>query len=527
MKRIILIVIGLLTAPAWALAEMGVPGECWMQYASPEEAGWSSNRIDEATALADSIGTAAYETRARAEARPDRGSHAPGEHWHYKNWDFNVLGTIFRRETGKDLFEAFQRRIADPLDMEDFRLRDGYDHLEPENSIHPAYPFRMSARDLARFGLLFLSKGAWDGEQVIPAEWIDESTASHSEVAGDPGTGYGYMWWTLEDAFEGRDGFEARGFGGHTITVIPDLEVVFVHRVNTWAGDHVGYARVRQLLDLLLAARSGEAGKNPRLVRLPDPPVGAAAAGIAPERLTSYEGSYPVVPGVAVQVDYDEGRLLLESNRLGRYALIPITKRVFLAEDARELVYFLPNESGNGVELVAERILLLQARALARAGRAEQALERLERAVEFYPASAGAHRALGDALVQAGRTDAAAAAYRRSAALDPVDLETSLRLARLAAASAETSPDALAPYVGAYAVREITVEVTRADGSLRATGPPSRDPVALVPEGGDNFFWDVPDGVRRLKFVRDARGDVVGLEIHSETGLATTLERTE
>jgi hypothetical protein len=385
----------------------------------------------------------------------------------------------------------------------------------------------MSARDLARFGLLFLSNGAWNGEQVIPAEWIAESTASYSDVDGSSGTGYGYMWWTLEDAFAGHDGFEARGFGGHTITVIPDLDVVFVHRVDTWAGDRVGYARIRQLLDRLLAARSGGARENPRLVRLPDPPVGAGAARIAPERLATYEGAYPVVPGVAVQIDYDDGRLLLDSDRLGRYALIPITKRAFLVEDARSLVYFLPDDSGNGVELVAERILLLQAQALARAGRTEQALERLERAVEFYPVSANAHRALGDALVQAGRPDDAAAAYRRSVALDPADLETSLRLARLGAASAEASPDALAPYVGAYAGGEITVEVTRADGALRASGPPAPDPVALVPEGGDRFLWEIPDGVLRLKFVRDGRGEVVGLEIHREAGLAAALDRTE
>jgi len=58
---------------------------------------------------------AAYRTKAMAEATPERHSHAPGTFWFYNNWDFNVLGAIYRQETEKDIYESFKTMIADPI----------------------------------------------------------------------------------------------------------------------------------------------------------------------------------------------------------------------------------------------------------------------------------------------------------------------------------------------------------------------------------------------------------------------------
>ena len=82
--------------------------------------------------------------------KPERGAHAPGTFWCYNNWDFNTLCTIFEQETGTKVFEEFATRFAAPLGMQDYRVRDGYYHYELDKSVHPAYPFRLSARDSAR-----------------------------------------------------------------------------------------------------------------------------------------------------------------------------------------------------------------------------------------------------------------------------------------------------------------------------------------------------------------------------------------
>ncbi|MDD1717409.1 MAG: serine hydrolase, partial [Methanoregulaceae archaeon] len=132
---------------------------------------------------------AAGEAASMKALRPDRGSHAPGTFWYYNNWDFNALGTIFDQLSGeKNIYTAFDKRIADPIGMEDYDPSELRYTYEPY-SRHPYYGFRMSTRDLARFGLLFLRNGRWGEQQVVPADWVRESTASHS-VTG-PQSGYG------------------------------------------------------------------------------------------------------------------------------------------------------------------------------------------------------------------------------------------------------------------------------------------------------------------------------------------------
>lgn len=169
---------------------------------------------------------ASHETSDMKRNRPARGSHLPGEFWWYNNWDFNVLGTIYRRRTGEDIFESFARRIAAPIGMQDFSPHDGRYVTEPE-SIHPAYPFSLSARDAARFGLLFLKRGQWGGRQIVPANWVKDSTATASPTNRGH-HGYGYLWWTLPPDVFGPGAAYASGNGGQIIAIVPSKQMVAV-----------------------------------------------------------------------------------------------------------------------------------------------------------------------------------------------------------------------------------------------------------------------------------------------------------
>ena len=217
---------------------------------------------------------AAYESPGMKESRPPRGSHPPDTFYYYNNWDFNTLGTIFNQETGKDLFEEFRDRIAVPIEMEDFVMEtDTYYHYELEYSIHPAYPFEMSARDMARFGYLFLRNGRWNDQKIIPEEWITESIYPYS--IANSAFGYGYMWWIIiDDYFRGLDIYLAMGYRGHMIIVVPGADLVFVHRVNTFnEWDEVRSIQILIMLDLILKAKVAEAKEDPVLVPLDDVPV--------------------------------------------------------------------------------------------------------------------------------------------------------------------------------------------------------------------------------------------------------------
>lgn len=195
---------------------------------------------------------AAAEPPSMKMRRPERGSHAPGTFWYYNNWDFNVLGTIYRQQAKEDIFKAFETRLARPIGMQDFTAADGkyaFAHV----SEHPAYHFDLSARDLARFGWLYLNKGNWKGRQIVPAAWIDESTRLISDV--DPGIGYGYMWWPskLDSQRNVRIGpgtYSARGFGSQFLLVAPARDLVIAHL----HADQMPEEKLARLLRLTMQA---------------------------------------------------------------------------------------------------------------------------------------------------------------------------------------------------------------------------------------------------------------------------------
>ena len=206
---------------------------------------------------------ALYESAVMKQRRPARYTMQAGTHWYYNNWDFNALGTIFEKYTGKKVFEAIEEEIARPIGMEDFSATDGT-YVTGDDSIHPAYPFRITARDLARFGLLMLNEGQWNGREIIPRDWVRESTRYHSDAALYGADGYGYMWWVVRDhnKFPHLPGvtlpegsYSARGAGGHYLLVIPERNMVIVHRVNTdIRGNRVSKAEFGTLAQMILSA---------------------------------------------------------------------------------------------------------------------------------------------------------------------------------------------------------------------------------------------------------------------------------
>ncbi len=208
--------------------------------------------------------------------RPRRHSHPAGTFWYYNNWDFNALGTIFEQETGTKIFEEFERRYAKPLQMEDFKVSrcrylDSSNYGDSLISKHRYYLFRVSARDLARFGLLFLREGQWRDRRIVSSDWVNESTATHSKIG--PDSGYGYMWWTgTKEGFypsvNVKDhSYRASGWGGHKIFVMPYRNLVVVHRVNTdWKGQRVSSGEIGRLLwHILDAAGETDIGEKPTL----------------------------------------------------------------------------------------------------------------------------------------------------------------------------------------------------------------------------------------------------------------------
>ena len=180
-----------------------------------------------------------------AASWPGRGSAPPGTKFHYSNWDFNVLGEIYQRVTGTALFVAVDRLLAEPLGFRDWnplqhaRLRYGYDPLGATPRF-PNFAMQLSARDLACLGQLYLNCGMWNGQQVVPANWVEQSTRCLVQTGlPNPFGHYGYLWWTIDDTNESAlpgGSYSAIGLGGKVISIVPADDLVIVVLCAHMAG---------------------------------------------------------------------------------------------------------------------------------------------------------------------------------------------------------------------------------------------------------------------------------------------------
>jgi len=350
------------------------------------------------------------------DRRPARGSHEPGSHWWYNNWDFNVAGVVFEQLTGERIFEAFEKAIADPIGMQDYRISDGYYHYEHGKSAHAAYPFRMSSRDLARFGLLYARGGRWKDDQVIRSDWIEESTRAHSEV--DMGTGngsaYGYMWW-----IEGSEGFTARGMGGHILAVYPRLDLIMVVRADTYHEKSLSTRACMMLFDKVRSAGGGRRADDPRLL-----PLAPSAAGDTPgyslpvTGLDRYSCEIEMESGGKVRVGAEGGVLTVDFGQ-GTYELRPESDTRFIAEDLEDPFLFDLAEDGRVTAIWAERLCYLEATAAVKRGDLNAARSWLQKAVEKFPESSRTHFNLARILHATGKSPEALPHVRRALAMDP------------------------------------------------------------------------------------------------------------
>jgi CubicO group peptidase (beta-lactamase class C family) len=286
---------------------------------------------------------AAYAAADQDSTRPARGSHPPNTFFFYNNWDFNVLGVIYERAVDSSLFRSLDERIARPIGMEDYTPADGFLVYEPSGSMHPAHTIRMSARDLARFGQLYLQGGVWAGRQVISRQWITESTTPKSRFS--QGQGYGLLWWTASPGYFGpryaqldrRAVFYGSGTGGQLVLVIPSDDLVIVHRGDTDHGRNISGRDSWRIVEMILAAEQGTPTNATGAVPMSPLPFAtqlpsmAAPAFVAIDQplAAELEGRYHVGPNVVVQVFRFAGRLFANFPGQGEAELFALTRSEF------------------------------------------------------------------------------------------------------------------------------------------------------------------------------------------------------
>ena len=162
-----------------------------------------------------------YGSDLRGQVAKLRTAQPQGTVWKYKESDPQMLALILERATGMTLSEYLEKELWRPLGME---FDASWSMDRGEHGVEKAFCcFNARARDLARFGLLYLHKGTWGGRQVLPREWVETSTAVDTSAAG--ADNYKYLWW-VPRPHEGD--FYANGNLGQFIYVNPNANVVIV-----------------------------------------------------------------------------------------------------------------------------------------------------------------------------------------------------------------------------------------------------------------------------------------------------------
>ena len=150
----------------------------------------------------------------------------PGTEFHYSNLTSNWLGIIVDRACGMHLKEYAEEHLFSAIGAEAGQWGTDWDgHNNGCGDLH------LTARDMAKFGLLYLDDGQYQGSQVVPSGWVQDSLHTYSEGARDNigrfrDIGYGYHWWSAK-AGDHRVNF-AWGHGGQLIVLVDDLDMVVV-----------------------------------------------------------------------------------------------------------------------------------------------------------------------------------------------------------------------------------------------------------------------------------------------------------
>ncbi|MEO8405848.1 MAG: serine hydrolase, partial [Chitinophagaceae bacterium] len=151
----------------------------------------------------------------------------PGTHFLYNTGATYMLGAIVYKITGKKLEEYLAPRLFEPLGIKNYDWE-----TSPQGLNTAGYGLRIKTEDIARFGQLYLQKGKWDNQQILPEAWVDEATryeTSSQAGTGDWSQGYGYQFWRCKPGFYRGDG----AFGQFCI-VMPQYDAVMAVNSESW-----------------------------------------------------------------------------------------------------------------------------------------------------------------------------------------------------------------------------------------------------------------------------------------------------
>ena len=152
--------------------------------------------------------------------------YPPGSTWFYSNGGPQVLSALISNACEMDTIDFADQYLFEPLGISNYQWERGLNG-------HPngSWGLELTPRDMAKIGYLYLHDGVWDGEQILPPDWVTLSTTRLYHRVPNPLEPwylyYGFLWWIHVDGF-----YAAHGYKGQFIYIAPEYDLVVVFTGN-------------------------------------------------------------------------------------------------------------------------------------------------------------------------------------------------------------------------------------------------------------------------------------------------------
>jgi CubicO group peptidase (beta-lactamase class C family) len=162
-------------------------------------------------------------------------SYAPGTHFAYDGVSVNLLSVALSKAIHGDVAGFAQQSLFGPIDIKDVGwIADAEGHLIADSGLH------LTAREMAKIGLLYLRKGQWRGKRLVSESYVLDSTARHNDGGPPVNAAYGYLWW-VGSTNDNLRAFFAAGHNGQLILIIPDRNLIVAVAADGLPGGSRGF----------------------------------------------------------------------------------------------------------------------------------------------------------------------------------------------------------------------------------------------------------------------------------------------
>ncbi|WP_051625201.1 serine hydrolase domain-containing protein [Butyrivibrio sp. AE2005] len=175
----------------------------------------------------------------------------PGSQFEYNSMNTYMLSAIVTQITGKSLFEFCKERIFDPMG-----IKRVFWESCPKKITKGGWGLFIRTEDMAKLGQLYLNKGKWNGVQIVPEKWVEESITPQILTGREDSTHYGYQLWINGDR---QDSYAFNGMLGQNVFIYPDINMVVV----TNAGNSDIFQTSLMAVKIREAIKNLEIGNKP------------------------------------------------------------------------------------------------------------------------------------------------------------------------------------------------------------------------------------------------------------------------